>query len=131
MSFSNELIKILDDLGRRFGVVVDWSGENILPYLQELVTRFIHWEVATSIIWMVFAIFVIVSSSIILKKAINIIKRDDYYGEGWFFGLIISIICLVIGIIVFLCQSFDIAKVVFLPELKIYEYINGLINLHS
>lgn len=131
MSFSNELIKILDDLGRRFGVVVDWSGENILPYLQELVTRFINWEVTTSIIWMVFSTIIIISSGIMLKKAINIIKRDDYYDEGWFFALVVSIICLVIGIIVFLCQSFDIAKVVFLPELKIYEYIDYLISLHS
>lgn len=30
---SDEIIKILDDLGQRFGVVIDWSSENVMPYL--------------------------------------------------------------------------------------------------
>lgn len=129
MSFSSELIKILDDLGRRFGIVIDWSSENIIPYLQELVGRFINWEITTSSIWIVFAIAVIVSSCILLKKSINIIKKDDYYSEGWIFALLMSIVFLGIGIIVFFVQSFDIAKVIFLPELTIYEYIKSFINV--
>ena len=129
MSFSSELIKILDDLGRRFGIVIDWSSENIIPYLKELVGRFINWEITTSSIWIVFAIAVIVSSCILLKKSINIIKKDDYYGEGWIFALIMSIVFLSIGIIVFFVQTFDIAKVIFLPELTIYEYIKSFINV--
>ena len=36
---SEEIIKILDDLGRRFGILIDWSSKNILPYLQDLIPR--------------------------------------------------------------------------------------------
>lgn len=129
MSFSSELIKILDDLGRRFGIVIDWSSENIIPYLQELVGRFIKWEITTSSIWIVFAIAVIVSSCILLKKSINIIKKDDFCSDGWVYAFFMSIGFLSIGIIVFFVQSFDIAKAIFLPELTIYEYIQSFINV--
>lgn len=33
---SEEIIKVIDELGKRFGIVIDWSNQNIIPYLQEL-----------------------------------------------------------------------------------------------
>lgn len=46
---SDEIIKILDDLGQRFGIAIDWSSQNVMPYLQDLVRRFTTYEIATSI----------------------------------------------------------------------------------
>ena len=33
---SEEVIKILDNLGEKFGVAIDWTSENIAPYLTKL-----------------------------------------------------------------------------------------------
>lgn len=30
---SQEIINVLDNLGEKFGIAIDWSNENILPYL--------------------------------------------------------------------------------------------------
>ena len=30
---SDEIIKLLDDLGQRFGIAIDWSSENMMPYI--------------------------------------------------------------------------------------------------
>ena len=30
---SDEIIKVIDELGKRFGIVIDWSSENVLPYI--------------------------------------------------------------------------------------------------
>ena len=31
---SNEIIKVLDALSDKLGIAVDWTSENVLPYLQ-------------------------------------------------------------------------------------------------
>ena len=41
MSFSSEIITLIDELAARFGIIIDWSAENIMPYLTDLGTRFI------------------------------------------------------------------------------------------
>lgn len=32
----DEIIKVLDDLSERLGIAVDWTSQNVLPYLQEI-----------------------------------------------------------------------------------------------
>ena len=47
---SEEIIKALDDLGDRFGIAIDWTSENVLPYLQNLMDRFITYNIAMNIL---------------------------------------------------------------------------------
>lgn len=50
MSFSNELIKILDDLGKRFGIAIDWTKQNVMPYIEDLGKRIIKYETTIDLI---------------------------------------------------------------------------------
>lgn len=36
MQFSNEVIKIIDNLCEKFGMAIDWMSQNVVPYLQEV-----------------------------------------------------------------------------------------------
>lgn len=36
---SEEIIKILDHIGSKFGVAIDWTDKNVMPYLQELADK--------------------------------------------------------------------------------------------
>ena len=129
MSFSNELIKVLDDLGRRFGIVIDWSNENIMPYLKDLVSRFINWEIVTSIIWLILGVSFIGVFVYLLIKSVKKLKNCNYGDEdGWIFLFVISVIFIIIGIIISFVQIFDIARVVYLPELQLYNYISSFIS---
>lgn len=47
---SEEIIKILDALADKFGIAIDWTSSNVLPYLQQLCTKYVRCEIATSII---------------------------------------------------------------------------------
>lgn len=47
---SDEIIKILNALAEKFGIMVDWSQQNIQPYLQDLMYRVIQYNLATSVI---------------------------------------------------------------------------------
>lgn len=42
-SLSSQVIEILDDLARRFGVAIDWTQANIIPYLNELAQKYLSY----------------------------------------------------------------------------------------
>ena len=48
MSFSNELITVLDYLAQKLGIAVDWTSDNVMPYLKDLCDRFIEYEIFNS-----------------------------------------------------------------------------------
>ena len=53
MEFSQEIINVLDYLYSKFGITIDWTSENVMPYLEELCGRYIQYEIYTSIAWCV------------------------------------------------------------------------------
>ena len=48
---SEEVIKILDALAEKFGLAIDWTSANVLPYLQQLCDKCVMYEIVTSVIW--------------------------------------------------------------------------------
>ena len=48
MEVSDQIIKVLDEVGKRFGLAIDWTQQNIVPYLQELSHKIINYEIWTS-----------------------------------------------------------------------------------
>lgn len=51
MVISDQIIAVMNDLCQKFGIAIDWSQENIIPYLTELAKKYISYEIATSIAW--------------------------------------------------------------------------------
>ena len=41
MSVSKEILNVIDGLAERFGVIIDWSKENVYPQVVDLCERFI------------------------------------------------------------------------------------------
>ena len=141
MKASDQIIEVLDYLGEKLGISIDWTSENILPYIQTLCGKYINWEIATSIVWLIVGIVFIILSVICFKYFIKYAKQYEQYKEDRdkynkyydsddyaYIYLIAFIGCLVIGICVSGHQIFDIIKCIYLPELQIYEYINTLIS---
>lgn len=65
MNFSQEIINVLDYLCKRFGIVIDWTSENVMPYLEDLCARYIQFEIKTSIAWIVLCVGVMALAGII------------------------------------------------------------------
>lgn len=119
---SDDIIKILDDLGQRFGIAIDWSSENMLPYLQDLMSRYIKYETMTSIMWMVIGVIGLLLGIIFIYKGF---KSDDSDDAGLaFIFIFVAIACIVI--IIF--QISDIITVNTIPEKMIYEYLSNSIS---
>lgn len=134
MKFSNEIIKILDDLGKRIGFAIDWSNKNVMPYLEELMRRFITWEIATSIIWIILGVVMTSLGGVFARYIWKNRDSYDYFGdpdEGITWLFILCSALLVAGIPVVITQCLDICRAVYLPEMTIYQYIDGLISTTS
>lgn len=79
---NEEIIKVLDELGKRFGIVLDWSNQNIISYLQELLRRFILYRNITACIFIILIVMIIIG--VVLVKFLNKwIKSDSYNEDYW------------------------------------------------
>lgn len=128
MAFSQEIINVLDYLCHKLGITIDWTSENVMPYLEELCGRYIEYEVYTSIAWCVTFVAIVVIAGLIWGIA-EIADRctnsaddiKDVFKFIFFVGLVICVI-------VCACQAFDIIECYTIPEKTILEYLKTLMN---
>lgn len=127
---SEEIIKVLDELGKRFGIVIDWSNQNIIPYLQELLKRFICYRNITACVWIIISIAITISGVVMIRSLNRWRKSDDYgdYYDDMLVGLgyIFSVFIIALGIGLIIGNMFGIIKNVCMPEMAIYEYITNI-----
>lgn len=123
MTFSEQFIEIFNFLASQIGVVIDWTSENIIPFLQDFSNRFIDYEIATSIVWMIIVSIITFILFILAKIATKKHVNADYYSEGilmFFTWLFFGISC-VITLVIISIQVFDIIKALTIPEQLIIE----------
>ena len=122
---SDEIIKVLDDLSERAGIAIDWTSQNVLPYLQELCDKYISYEIWTSAVY----IFVCLTSAILMLYGIS--KLHDILNDvdDGFLFLVFGIV-LIVSLVIMVVQIFDIVTALTFPEKLIYEYISCYANTH-
>lgn len=122
ITVSNQIIEVLNYLGEKFGIAIDWSSQNIMPYIYELCGKFISWEIATSWMWIVLGgIFLLLGIFFIALELAN-----QWYFDGLIFAL--GIIMFIIAFSVIGAQVYDIITATHFPEKTIFDYIQTYIN---
>lgn len=94
MDISTQIITVLDDLCRRFGLVIDWSQENVIPYLQELAGKYISWEMATS--WALVGVAAVMLVVAVIGAVIDL--RSDLPGPGCLVAIFLACGAIALGI---------------------------------
>ena len=138
MSVSDEIIKVLDALAEKFGMVIDWTSQNVIPYLEQLCGKYVNYEIVTSVIWLIFGIICVFVGKWGIKKTKQcynkykeISRMNDWDVAAIFAGIGTGVAFLV-GVIVIMTQVFDIATCLTFPEKiildefkSIYTSMNG------
>lgn len=129
ITISEQVIEVLDYLGEKFGIVVDWNAKNTLPYVKTLCEKYINWEIATSVLTIVFLIIGMIILAKSFKYGNDSINGNTTFDEdaGWIL-MFVSAVLLLASIGLTIAEVFDLAKCITFPELKIYEYIMELIK---
>lgn len=140
--FSNEVIKILDDLAGRFGIAINWADQNVMPYVMELFNKFVSYKIAINIVPII--IFVIMSianiwfwwkyykcfvqakkdnvSNILIDATIYSCIPNSYSPSTISIILGVTLVCfLFASTIAFICGISNLLKLVYIPELYIVE----------
>ena len=122
MTVSDQIIQVLDNLCEKFGLAIDWTSENVIPYLTTLTTKLVSFEIWTSVAWLVILLVgVIIALTLIWKfrySNFDIITPLSFVSI--FFGAFAIPGCIV--------QIMDIIKCLTFPELFVFEYVQNLIN---
>lgn len=117
MNVSDQVIAVLDALCAKFGIVVDWTASNIIPYIETLAHKLVAYELATSIAWIGVWLIPFVCVSILFSKMVKskysgVFEDEDIQVVLWIFfigaTILFAIVCAV--------QLFDIIACLTFPE---------------
>ena len=135
MTVSDEIIKVLDAVCEKFGVAIDWTSENVLPYLQELCNKCISYELWTTVLSIVAELLLIVGFVFLVYKTF----KEDKNGNNWWgivyrndFEVLFTIGLVLYGVIsaiMLFCIFFDLTQIITcltFPEKVILEFISEI-----
>lgn len=135
---SNQIIEVLNALCEKFGIAIDWTSQNVMPYVQELVKKAVNYELWTSVGWfLIWAIFIFSFFKLIHwyiknrynknNKIIEFITDNEYY--FWMSSslfLIFGGIWTIISIIGVITQVMDIITCLTFPEKIVFNMIQSM-----
>ena len=128
---SEEIIKVLDNLAERFGIAIDWTSQNVMPYLQDLMNRYVSYKMGMSIMWIVILGIILIVSLVVLVKCIKgfaetFDELNAFGGISCMIGIIITGILILISIIELPNNIETIIKAKTVPEILVYDYVKKL-----
>lgn len=133
---TDENIKLLDELAKRFGIVIDWTSENVMPYLEDLFNRFITYNIVVDVFCIILLFAVIWFDVWFVKKSYKMYEEDgdNIFFENFRFGkdattlwiatLVIVIIGSIVSLILGLRALIEIPKLIFIPEMFMVDWLN-------
>ena len=140
MEVSEQVIKVLDAVCDKFGIAIDWTSNNIIPYIQQLGNKIIIYDICNNIIWLVVVCVMPLIVAILIKKFLNQKKLEAkessnayYYAdgsldEGALYCYLIIGILLVIAIVIGTISSQSIIQDIVFPEKTLIEFIKPYIK---
>ena len=138
MEMSEQIIKVLDSVCEKFGIAIDWTSNNVLPYIQQLGDKIIAYDICMSIMWLVIGCIPL-TIAIFIKKFLNQKKLEAkessnsyYFTDGSLNGaedyyFIIGIL-LVVAIVIDIYNIQSIIQDITFPEKTIIEFIKLYLN---
>lgn len=137
---SDEIIKVLDDLSKRWGMAVDWTSSNALPYLQQLAQKYVNYKLAESGLELVTGLLLFAGAMKLVKIAkkchCKLVSGDvDIYSEDSY--VYTALACCVGAFIAFLVcfllvsgAARDIITCMTFPEKMILDELLQTLNNH-
>ena len=142
---SEEIIKIFDYIGEKLGIAIDYTQDNIYPYLEDLWHRYITYEIIKNSIGCITAVILILISLFVAKKMWisykeiqnESVKNNFFFYSNWRPEMtdISVILSILIPIIIVVCTVIMIMSLIcilewaMVPEKCMMELL-GIIKLN-
>lgn len=116
-------LKVFDYLSEKFGIVVDATNKDVLPYLQTLGDKIVNYEKSIALMWIVVG-----TISAILGLVLFFIGCAKNW-DGW--NWLLLTIFTGIGVIIIIFNMYTYIGCVTFEEKIILEYIEDVISTTS
>lgn len=128
-SVADQIIQVINDLCQKFGIVMDWSAENLVPVAEHLGSRIVEWNIAEAIFCIILCGIFFIAGIVSAISGFKLMYSKDYYNDDLCFALILIGILAATGFGVGLSYNiYDLIKCLTFPELKILEYIQSFMQ---
>lgn len=137
---SKEIIEIFDYIGEKFGIAIDWTQENIIPYLTDLLGRYVTFNIVIHAIGLFLGIAGTVCAIVMLTHIYFRANREksifwelNCYKEEMLSsgGMVASIISGVIGLVslaTLIYNPVELLEWIFIPEFQLIEDLTYYIS---
>ena len=142
---NTEIINVLNYLCEKIGVAIDWTSENVMPQVMDILGRYRIMRLILNSIWMVVTIGILIVFAILWSKAFaarrTALKEHksnawwSYYSfdnsviaDGALPLTIISIFVCIPAIIIIIAVADGLFKWLLVPEIKYLELIQTYIQ---
>lgn len=139
---SDAIIKVIDHLAEKIGVAVDWTAENILPQVLDIMARYRACEIVINALSILLCIGWFVCAFIAIKKCVLPARKrcvENKEDNFWFWeccgdielniaGLIILAFAIGISLAaIILCikNIGELTRWALIPEVQFYKLISG------
>lgn len=142
MQVSEQIIKIINELCEKFGIAIDWTQDNILPYIQALGHKVVMYDLYTSLMQLIIGSVLFIGVPLFLSKILRNNREDAlersksnefYYYDGSLNTLGILSLCAivmlsVIGVMCIVDNTQNIIQDLVFPEKTIMEFVRPYIK---
>lgn len=142
---NNKIIEVLDYLGEKIGLAIDWTTENVYPQVIEFMGRYRTYEIVTDIIWILIAFGCCFGMYLYVKKIVipakircNETREDNFWFENWpgsiscnIGGAILTIFlgCIAFAAVITMFIFIEnLVKWIVIPEMQFYKVIKSLVS---
>lgn len=122
MNFSEQLIYLIDEFAKRIGIVIDWTNDSVMPYLQDLVGRYITYEITMNEIGIGLGVIVAITSIICGLSSIKK-YREDKYDEFCLCLFFLALFGVFTAFVIIVPNLIGLLKLINIPEFYIYKQL--------
>lgn len=134
MAVSEQIIQVINTLCEKVGIAINWTDENVIPYLEVLCKKLVTYKVVTSATWILVTWVLFGVSAITTKKLHPWLtkKGEENLDDGYItLDMILWSVTVALGIVM-ICvtcgQAPDIIKCLTFPEMYVLEYVSRLVK---
>ncbi|MBO5037732.1 MAG: hypothetical protein J6D42_11720 [Clostridia bacterium] len=133
---ADQIIQVIEYLGQKFGIAIDWSAENVLPLAQTLMERIARWCIAENVFFVALSLVGLIVGIIIFSISAQKLPKLDSYDEDeheyratlYIGGIIIFVIIGIAGAIGLCVNTYHLVQSICFPELAVFEYIQSFMG---
>lgn len=123
---NNQAIELLNALCEKFGIAIDWTAQNVMPYLQELMGKIVNYELWTSVVWLVIFTVPFLASIIFFVYYIRKIMNHNNIDDVDITFLVLLLFAAIIFFILIVPQILDIITCFTFPEKIVIDMIQSM-----